>query len=377
MSMTTPATRARNALYILGNIYPHLTGGMEIFNYYFLRERAKRPGGEIYFLNEYSAENPAVHFVRLKQRWPVRLFRPFQYFLAICRLRKEADYAYISYAEQSWVISFSQALALRCFRIPYIVTIHWGKEPEWKFKFPWLYFFRHAHTVVGVSEPICKAFEGAVPGQSFSYIPPLIPFQRSKKNKTELKAEFGFREDERILLFVGSLKTMKNPHRVVEAFQVLGRSWLDEHRVRLLFVGSGDLGESLRETAVHSGLRDYVRFAGQIGRERIADYYGVADAYIISSDYEGTSLSLLEAMFNGMPILASNAPGINTMLRHEQNALLYETGNVIELAGTVKRLFTNHSLARRLASQAALDFNRQYAYEGMMKKYDLIFSSVS
>ena len=46
----------------------------------------------------------------------------------------------------------------------------------------------------------------------------------------------------------------------------------------------------------------------------IPDYYKTADFYIISSDYEGTSLSLLEAMFNKLAIIASDAPGINRML---------------------------------------------------------------
>ena len=320
--------------------------------------------------------NFLLSFLPLKKLWPARLFYPVQFFFAVFRLRKQLDYVYICYAEQSWIISYSQSLILRFFKIPYIVTNHWGKEPDWKFRYPFVYYFRHAHAVIGVSEPICTAFKKVIPDQDFQYIPPLIPFQRALKSKSESKRQIGYGDQEKILLFVGSLKKMKNPDKIVEAFRIIGPDWLEKCNIRLVVAGKGEMENELRQEIEEGGLSKYIRMPGLVSREMIPDYYNAADVYIISSDYEGTSLSLLEAMFNRLAIIASDAPGINRMLTHELNALLYETLNTEQLAGTIKRIFLNLDLAKSLSETAFAEFNKRYSYESMIEKYMTIFSSV-
>ncbi len=364
-------------LYILGSLYPDMTGGMEIFNYYFLNRQLNESADTIFYLGEKKIENEKGRFVFLKKRWPVRIFYPFQFFYAVLKLRKTIQYAYISYAEQSWIIAFSRGVILRFFNIPYVITIHWGKEPDWKIGYPFIYYFRHARAVVGVSESVCLAFKKLIPDQDFQYIPPLIPFEQSSKSKDEAKEKLGFLNAEKILLFVGSLKAMKNPDKVVAAFLKLGPAWLEEYNVRLVMAGGGEMEAALRDKIKGDGLGKYIRIVGLISRENIPDYYRAADIYIISSDYEGTSLSLLEAMYNKLVIIASNAPGINQMLTHEGNALLYETGNAGQMADNIRRVFSDRQLAEGLADRVFADFNRKYSYASMIKKYQDIFSSVS
>jgi glycosyltransferase involved in cell wall biosynthesis len=365
-----------NGLYVLGSLYPYVTGGMEIFNYYFLNNRLDDAGDRIYYLGLQKTDNKNGRFIRLKKLWPSRIFYPIQFFITILKLHKRLDFVYICYAEQSWIISYSQSLTLRLFGIPYIVTNHWGKEPDWKFRFPFVYYFRHAHAVIGVSEPICVAFKKAIPDQDFQYIPPLIPFQRAARTKEESRKILGYGKGEKILLFVGSLKGMKNPDKIINALRIIGPLWLEEHRVRVILAGKGEMDNTLREMAGQAGVQKYISFPGLVTREDIPDYYNIADVYIISSDYEGTSLSLMEAMFNKLAIIASNAPGINGMLTHEQNALLYETKNENHLADTIKRIFSDPGLADRLATSAYAGFKAKYSYESMIEKYMTIFSSV-
>jgi glycosyltransferase involved in cell wall biosynthesis len=293
-------------LYVLGSLYPEITGGMEVFNYYFLQHQLNHYGDAIYYVGEKRIENPNGKFYLLKKRWPVRIFYPFQFFLAVFRLRKMVSYAYLSYAEQSWVIPFSQALALRLFKIPYIITIHWGQEPVWKFSYPFTYYFRNARTVIGVSEPICISFKKRIPDQDFQYIPPLIPFQRSLAMKQDLKRQLGYQHNERILLFVGSLKAMKNPDKIVEAFREIGQDYLESHQIRLIIAGTGEMENSLLETVKKYQLGKYIKIPGLVARDRIPDYYQTADAYIISSDYEGLHF-LTRVMFNKLIIIASDA----------------------------------------------------------------------
>jgi glycosyltransferase involved in cell wall biosynthesis len=364
-------------LYILGSLYPDVTGGMEIFNYYFLNYQLNKSPDEIYYIGEKKTSNERGNYIYLRKRWPVRIFYPFQLFKAVYKLRNRINYAYLSYAEQSWIISFSNSLILRFFKIPYIITIHWGKEPVWKFKYPLIYYFRHARSVIGVSEPVCYAFKKTIPDQEFQYVPPLIPFIQSPGLKCDLKRQLGYLNEEKLLLFVGSMKPMKNPDKIIQAFQKIGSTWLEEQNVRLILAGAGEMETRLKEMIEKYQLGKYIRMEGLVARDTIPVYYKAADVYIISSDYEGTSLSLLEAMYNSLVIIGSDAPGINKMLINEQNSLLYETHNTDQLAKTIMRIFSDRMLAKNLAERAYIDFNLQYSYESMMEKYQTIFSSAS
>jgi glycosyltransferase involved in cell wall biosynthesis len=374
----TISARKRNTygLYVLGSLYPYVTGGMEIFNYYFLNYQLKESADSIYYLGENRADQTNGHFVYLRRIWPIRFFYPFQFFLAVYKLRKQLRYAYLCYAEESWILSFARGLTFRLFNIPYIITIHWGKKPDWKFRYPYIFYFRHAHAVIGVSESVCTDFKKAIPDQDFIFIPPLIPFQHSLRGKSAIRQHLGYFDQDRILLFVGSLKPMKNPDKIVEAFRIIGPAFLESLHIRLLFVGNGEMGTELRERVEKYQLGSYIRFEGLISRENIPNYYKAADFYVISSDYEGTSLSLLEAMFSKLAIIGSNAPGINRMLHDNQNALLYETNNVEQLAETFKRVFTDPLLAEKLSERAFADFSGQYSFESMIEKYKSVFSAI-
>ena len=364
-------------LYVLGSLYPYVTGGMEVFNYYFLNYQLHESADRIIYLGENPTGHSKEHFIELKKRWPVRFFYPFQFFSIVFKLRKQLNYAYISYAEQSWIIAYSHSVVLRLFKIPYFITIHWGKEPDWKFPYPFISYFKNARAAIGVSKPVCLAFKKKIPQQDFQYIPPLVPFQRSESSKNDVKWRLGFPPEERILLFVGSLKEMKNPDKIIEAFHKLGPDYLEKEHIRLIIAGEGAMRNDVKKRIETCRLDKYIRLEGLVSRQNMPDYYKAADLYIISSDYEGTSVSLLEAMYNQLIIIASDAPGINEMLTHEKNALLYATNDTTVLAETIKRGFTDEQLGERLSRQAFDDFNQNYSYDSMIKKYQDIFSSAS
>ena len=89
----------------------------------------------------------------------------------------------------------------------------------------------------------------------------------------------------------------------------------------------------------------------------------------MASDFEGTPLSMLEAMANDLPIAVSNAPGINTIVEHENNGLLFTIGNGKELAENLKRLLTDTDLATGLASKAKQTLADRFDHGKMLDRY--------
>src|SRR5271169_5396988 len=99
--MKTPPKKGNPAgLYVLGALYPEVTGGMEIFNYYFLNYQVKESKDTIYYLSEKPLGNAKGEYVQLKKRRPVRFFYPIQFLFAVRKLSKKVNYAYLPYAEQ-------------------------------------------------------------------------------------------------------------------------------------------------------------------------------------------------------------------------------------------------------------------------------------
>ncbi len=119
--------------------------------------------------------------------------------------------------------------------------------------------------------------------------------------------------------------------------------------VFLLIAGDGDLMAALERQAHELGLAERVRFAGH--RTDVPDLLGAIDVLAIPSLYEGTPLTLFEAMAAGKAVVASAVDGCAEVLEHERTALLVPPRDPAALAGAIGSLLTDPE--RRLALSAA------------------------
>lgn len=79
--------------------------------------------------------------------------------------------------------------------------------------------------------------------------------------------------------------------------------------MRLIMLGNGSLAGQLRQIFARGGVEDQVVFPGHVGYADLPRYYRMADLYVSASHSDGTSISLLEAMACGRPVLVSDIPG--------------------------------------------------------------------
>lgn len=367
--------KTAKGFFVFGALYPKVTGGMEIFNYYFLRHFL-RQGSDLLYWTENAVSGYESRQVQNRSLWPVSLFYPVELFFAILRNRRKISFVYTGYARTSWIIPFTSSLIFRLFRLPYIVTIHSGGSPGWKFAYPFRTYFRHAYAVIGVSESICHDYGREVPGKEIRFIPPLIPLEKSAIAASDVKSEFSIPSDHRVLLYAGSLKGMKNPDKVLEGFrEFVQRN--PEAKLSLFFAGSGEMEQRLRDYVKQHDLSGRVILAGGLPREKMPELYTMASYYCISSDWEGTSLSLLEAMFNRLAIVGADSPGINKMLVHGRTALLYPVKDTGAFCRQLEILYNDDELAGSLASAAEREYHARYSYDKMINEYENLFRAIA
>ena len=200
-------------------------------------------------------------------------------------------------------------------------------------------------------------------------MPPLIPFLLSDLSKSDARKKFDIDNQASVILQVGSLKKLKHPETIIQALAELSGNKGISPNTMLLFAGDGPQRPELEEMVENLGISNQVRYLGNIDRQEIKDVYKLADYYVIASDFEGTPLSMLEAMANNIPVFASNAPGINTVIEHNNNGLLFTIGNGKELATQLKKVVNSTDLAIGLTSAATKILQERYDHKKMLKQY--------
>ena len=97
--------------------------------------------------------------------------------------------------------------------------------------------------------------------------------------------------------------------------------------LRLLLLGNGSQAGLLRSIFLEGGVSERVHFTGQITQADLPRYYRAADLYISASHSDGTSISLLEAMACGRPVLVSDIPGNCEWVTPGQEGWLFQDGS--------------------------------------------------
>jgi glycosyltransferase involved in cell wall biosynthesis len=146
---------------------------------------------------------------------------------------------------------------------------------------------------------------------------------------------------------------------------------------RVLIVGDGDLAAPLREQAHGLGLGDRVLFTGH--RTDVRDLLGAIDVFCIASTYEGTPLSLFEAMAAGKAIVSTAVDGCREVLEDGVTGLLAPPRDAAALAAALLRVVEDPGLARRLADSARSASTRYDARDGVRRieaLYDEVLSEM-
>jgi len=162
-----------------------------------------------------------------------------------------------------------------------------------------------------------------------------------------LRARYGLTGTDRIVLFVGALDRAHYFKGVSILLQAL--ACLPDKGIRLLVVGDGDLRQTYQQQAAGLGLAGRVTFCGRVPDEELPAYYACCDVLVLPSTTMGEAfgLVLLEAMACGKPVIASNLPGVRSVVSDGKDGLLIRPGDANDLAEKIQMLLAEGPQRRR------------------------------
>jgi glycosyltransferase involved in cell wall biosynthesis len=190
--------------------------------------------------------------------------------------------------------------------------------------------------------------------------------------RSPLRSELRIGEDEILAVAVGNLYEVKGHAVLIQALGRLQRARPD-HAWRCAIAGRGDEEENLRALAGRESLTDRVHFLGY--RSDVADILAAADLFVMPSYSEGLPLALLEAMFAGRAVVASDVGGIPELIRDREEGLLVPPGDAESLGRALEELFCDSDLRHSLGMAARQRAEARYTIEAMTDAYETLYAT--
>lgn len=159
-----------------------------------------------------------------------------------------------------------------------------------------------------------------------------------------LRRRYGLRRDRPLILSVGRLSPEKRIDLLIDAAARLTRE------AQVVIAGCGPQEAELRARAHQRGLAGRVTFLGFVPETELPSLYRLADIFAIASEAELQSLTTMDAMASGLPVVAADVYALAELVRHGISGFLFRRGRAAEMAAYLDALAGDPGLRRTMAA---------------------------
>ena len=346
-------------------IYPQTVGGMEVYNYYFIKE-VSQMGHEVSLLS-CDTKNLKLNNVKIFRMFTQNIiFQTIQVLLHITFFKY--DIIHIPYCSNSQL-----AIPLSIYKkfkgkTNYVLYIHGGGMHPWNDYDTQLYFFKNAKHIVSISDTITQEYENRT-GKKLIKILPLIPFNSAKISFKSMRNNLKLDTNDIIMIYVGSIKKIKGSDFIVDSLITLGKDFMIQNSLKMIFVGDGELKTKLEKDVELNSMSDVILFLGEKKREEIPNYMAMADIFLNASFFEGAPLSILEALYNGLLLISTDVNGVNDIVKNKINGLLFEKDNFNSFKESLLFAINNKITCNNIRQNAKIEIAQNYNYRDNYLKH--------
>ena len=183
------------------------------------------------------------------------------------------------------------------------------------------------------------------------------------------KELLGLKENRKSILMVAGFRKQKNQDTIIRALTLL-----DKEKFEVWFAGIGERMEEVKQLALSLGVSERVRFLGL--RTDIPNVLRAADVIVMSSHWEGLSLSNVEGMSAHKPFIASDVNGLKEVTK--EHGILFPHEDAKALAEEINRLASDEAYYYEIAKRCynrALEFDISKTVNGYNNVYNGVISN--
>ncbi len=171
-----------------------------------------------------------------------------------------------------------------------------------------------------------------------------------------------------VLLFVGRLDPEKNIEEIIQAVAIAVKK-VDFYFV---IVGRGIKKQGLEQLALELGISDRVIFTGFVSDEDLPYIYKLSRCFIISSIAELLSLSALQGMASGLPVIAADIGALGELVRDKVNGYLYKPGNINMIVQCIHEIISQDELYINMGRKS-LEFSHKHDIHKTVDAFEKIY----
>jgi len=234
------------------------------------------------------------------------------------------------------------------------------------------WYYNHCDLVTAPGAALLKEMEGQ--GLKVSHRVVSNPLDNEKffllKKEVREKIKKELRLTNYTLVYAGRLAEEKSIDVLIKSLPKILAKIPD---VTLLVVGQGNILEKLKKLTQKLKVDHTVKFLGTVDKERLNKIYNAAEVFTIASTSEVQSMTILQAMACGLPIIGVAARGVTDVVK--DNGFLFSPGDSAELAEKVIWFFQNTS-ERKKMEENGLAEARKFSKENIASEWEKIYQEV-
>lgn len=187
------------------------------------------------------------------------------------------------------------------------------------------------------------------------------------EGKIEFRKNLGIKEDDIVFSYVAELNKNKNQILLINTIKELKK---ENDNIKLLLVGPGPLHNYYNEVIQKDNLQDNVKLLGK--RLDINEVLSITDIYLASSIREGLPVNIMEAMYKGLPIIATDNRGHRELIKNEENGFIAQ--NTEEFCKAVGKLINNKDgLCSKIQFNNVSTIKNNYVLDKILDRFKAIY----
>lgn len=367
---------------IINYEFPPIGGGGGIATYYIARELARRGIGVTVLTSHfrslrYYEELEGIRVYRVpvwrKRRDSCRVLEMLSFVLMsfptlLYILRKfRYDLLHIFFGVPSGPLGY---VAKKLFGIPYLIRMGGGDVPGFRpFQYKYLYtlltpvlklLWKNAAFLVANSDGLRDMAHQMFPDLPIQVIPNGVDVRRFAAGQERIP-------DKPVrILFVSRLIRRKGLQFLIDAVPLIRQHTSTPFVIKV--IGDGPDKELFLQQIEARGVRQYFKFIGYVDHDKLPEYYFDADIFVLPSLAEGMPNVVLEAMGSGLPVVATNVPGSEELVRNGENGFLVPARDTDALAQALIPLINNRQLQENMGYQSRIQA-QAYMWDIIMEQY--------
>lgn len=189
-----------------------------------------------------------------------------------------------------------------------------------------------------------------------------------------IRARYGIKEDEYLILFVGRLNS---PRKGLPYLLLALARLVKFHKIKTLVVGGGYCSTYLKKLSKALKLNNVVIFCGEIPHNELPNFFAACDLFVLPSLQEGLGIAILEAMASEKPVVATRTSGILDVVKNNETGLLVDPADPEQLAKAIVHVISDKGLAKKLGKGGRKEAERKYSWTVITKRFLSVYDQIA